>query len=147
MKSSYKLFGPDMAKLSSKDSSEDQSLMALPSLSKRGYDEALWFGLGWGTPLFSSFMILVPAASTSSAPRPPPCPVPTKMKKILMLLVNEMSHQFGLQIHQPISIVASQKPQQPNSSSDVQICNGRVAVKALQVIRVGVTLARIAEIL
>jgi hypothetical protein len=57
------LMSPDIAKLSSENSLENQSQMALPSLSKRGFDEALWLGVGQGTLLF---MILVPTASATS---------------------------------------------------------------------------------
>ncbi len=46
------MLSPDMAKLSSWNSLENQSQMALPSFPKRGCDEALWLRMGWGTLLF-----------------------------------------------------------------------------------------------
>ncbi len=55
LKSVFCLLSPNMAKLSSENGSEKRSQMALPSLFKkrlRGFDEALWSGMGWGILLF-----------------------------------------------------------------------------------------------
>ncbi len=65
-----------MAKLSSRNSYENQSQMALPSLYKRGCDKALWLRMGWGTLLFpfilnfSSFHLNLFSDPTSAWPRP-----------------------------------------------------------------------------
>jgi hypothetical protein len=69
------MLSPDMAKLSSERSSENQSQKVLPSLSKRSHDVALWLRTGWGIflfpfiPNFSSFYIHLSRDPTSWQPR------------------------------------------------------------------------------